>query len=364
MLQVTATDLPRLMNCNGSRLMGEPEAISQSDDTVRNEGKTADWIAQQVHSGKFEPEELIDRKSPAGLYVTHEMIEYLDDYFCLVRNGGHMEYEGEIPGDNYKVKCRMDHVIVNGTTLYISDLKYGWRIVEPEMNWTLIAYAISWLRQNRNVEITDIILTIYQPRVHHHKGRVRSWNVSINLINMFMQQIDHTLNNPTDNLFTGEHCYKCPALATCVARRKAEMNAIDASEKVYSDTLDNGTLSFKIDHLERAMTVLKQQKEAYEELAIARLKKGEVIENYSAEHSYTNLQWLDHVTPALIQSMTGRDDLTKPADLITPTQAKKKGVDEGIITAFSERRNKGVKLVRVDADTKAKKMFNPEKKGN
>ena len=138
------------------------------------------------------------------------------------------------------------------------------------------------------------------------------------------------------------------------------MNAIEASEMAFVDELDNDDLSFQLDHTLRAMKVLKQIHEAYSEQAMHRLKAGQVVNNYTLDNDLTPLKWKSHATPDVVQCMTGRNDLTKPK-LITPTQAKTAGVPEEVIDGLAEKHNKGVKLVRTDANAKANKLFKQTK---
>lgn len=365
MLVVTATELPRLMTCNGSRLMGGYKPPVDSDDAVRNEGNAAHWVIQQIHFDNVKVEDLVNQKAPNGVYVTNEMIEFLHPYIDLVQNypNALIETDYSFGRENFVVNGRADFVYYDplAKKLVIADLKYGWGIVEPKENWTLLAHAIGFMMKNSTLPVENVIFMIFQPRPHHSNGRIRAWEIDIQTLQMFHHLLINTLSNPSDILNTSVHCYKCPALAICPAARKAQMNAIDASENAFKDDIDNDNLSFQLDHVKRGIEMLTQLQKGYQELAIHRIKHGEVVNNYSLENDLTNRQWQDHVTPDLMQIMTGRD-LTKK-ELLTPAQVEKAGVLKEIVAAFTERRNKGVKLVRVDADIKAKKLFaTPERK--
>ena len=364
MLVVTATNLPRLLTCNGSRLVGglTPPTNAGADDIVRKEGDAADWVVQQIHGCKFTIEELVDRKAPNGVRITPEMIEHLDEYLKAVRlRPTFIEYENSYAGTNWQINGRADLVKYDPARwhLDIGDLKYGWGIVEPEMNWTLLSHVFGFISKNPNKPVSTATLTIYQPRPRHYFGPVRSWSLDqIEIVNLYNQMGD-ILQNLTDKLQTSEHCYKCPALATCPAARKAQLNAIESSERAYVETVDNETLSFVLDHFDRAVDMLTQSKKAYEEMALHRLKNGEIIKNYSTETGLSNSNWVEHATPEVLQMLTGKD-LTKKK-LVTPAEAKRQGVNEDIVASLTERNNTGVKLVRIDADAKARKLLNKPK---
>lgn len=356
---ITATDLPRLMACNGSRLMEGFISSIESDDTVRNEGDAAHWVAEQVFKGNFTASELIDRKAPNGVFITAEMIEYLIPYLEAIGRNGVIEHSGIIKGSKWQISTRADHADINSGILKISDLKYGWRIVEPENNWTLIAYALAAIpgymgQYNKAPEFIELF--IYQPRAHHHNGRIRSWRINYAELHTKMLELYRTLDNLDDQLHTGEHCYKCPALVNCPAARKAELNAVEASEKAYVDKINNADLAFQLDHLDRSIDVLIQTYKAYSELALHRLKQGEILSNYAIEADLTNNTWKEHITPEIIQAMTGIDATKK--QLVTPNQAKDLGINIALITPLTERRTKGVKLIRVNTNNKARKLFN------
>lgn len=364
MFTVTATDLPRLMACNGSRLMNGFVPLIERDDTVKLEGDAAHWLCQEVHAKTFTAEELIDRKAPNGNYISVEMVDFLSAYLKTISEGGVVEFDTSFgDGIDYQINSRSDHIIYDEVhrILFINDLKYGWSILEPEKNWTMIAHAIGWIKKyGHQYKVEEIFFSIYQPRPYHPRGRVRTCKLSITQLYDLQLELNFTLKHLTNELHTGEHCYKCPAYATCPAARKAEMNGIEASEKAFIDTIDNDNLYVRLDHLKRAQEALKQSHDAYEELALHRIREGQIIQNYSLENDLTNNQWKKGITVGFLKILTGKK-LAKES-LITPNQAKKEGVSEEVVKALTERHNKGVKLVRVDAHAKAKKMF--EKKGN
>lgn len=365
MLVVTATDLPRLMACNGSRLMAGFVPVVERDDTARREGDAAHWLVREVHNGNFQAEELIDRKAPNGVYITPEIVEHVSEYLELTV-GGEAEIDTSISGEAWRINGRADKIIYEPETftLRVPDLKYGWSIVEPEKNWTLIAHAIGWAhRYSATHRIDFVSFEIYQPRPHHPVGTVRKWEIAGIELLQYADELHRVLSNPTDQLNTGPQCYKCPALATCPAARKAQMNAIEASEHAFVDNIDNDNLSFQLDNLARAMQVLKQAHEAYSELATHRLREGQIVPNYALEKKMSHYRWPDHFTADILKALTGRD--LRKSDLVTPNQAIKMGVPKVFVETIKTRDETSTKLTRIDVSKKAEKMFNQsETKGN
>lgn len=357
MITLTATDLPRFMACNGYRLMPHHKPFNV-DDTARDEGNAAHWLIEQVHRGISTLEQLEGEKAFNGVFITEEMIEYVKPYLEAVTGKGEVECDTSYSdGQRYSIRGRADHVSQSGDTLYVSDFKYGWGLVEPERNWTLISHAFGYAFTKLNgVFPAQVVMRIYQPRPHHPEGKIREWRVTGTELQALYEEFIRVMHNPSEELHTSEHCRKCPALLTCPAAQKSGMNAIDTSEAAFVADIDDGSLGRLLDQIDRAIKVLEQNKKAYTEHALHRLKAGAVIPNYVAERELTNRQWKDGVNVEFAKLVTGVD-LGKSA-LITPAQALKKGVSEAAIESLCERREKGIKLVRLDADKAVKKMFN------
>lgn len=365
MLSITATDLPRFMACNGSRLMDNVKlSIGAGDDTVRNEGNAAHWLAQQIHVHQTYNKlmgQWINSKAPNGVFVTAEMLDHVMPYISGIGFDGKLEYETSFrsPSGQWEVRSRADNIENRNGVLHVDDFKYGWGIVDPHRNWTLIAHALGYVINNPDQQIHTIRFTIYQPRPHHADGHIRSWVISEAELRVLYIELANALSDPSDLLVTGSNCYHCPALANCPAARKAQMNGIDASEMAFNDHLDNVKLSYMLDHITRASEVLEQALKAYKELAAHRVREGQIVKNYTLESDLTNRMWKEFVTPEITLALTGID-LTKK-QLITPKQAETLGASTEIVASLTERRNKGAKLVRMDENAKAMKLFNKPK---
>lgn len=354
MFKVTATDLPRLLTCNGSRLLSHVPS-SNTDDTVKDEGNAADWLIQQVVSGQHLLEELVDRKAPNGVYITTEMADNLREYLEWVVGKGEIEQDCSYQGRTWSVAGRADHMFFDGITLYVSDFKYGWKIVDVEDNWTLVSHAVAWSIRN-SIYPQNVEFRIYQPRPYHPDGVVRRYARDAAYLQTSHQQITSTLDNLTDSLITSKHCYKCPSMAICPAAQIAGMNAIDVSHKAFDSQPDNDQIEFLIKETGRAMEVLKQNLNAYEDIAMHRIKTGQHFKNYMLQTDYGRETWRDDVTPEFVELMTGVD--VSKRTLPTPNQAVKAGLPEDFVKSLTTKPSKGVKLVRCSANEQAAKLFN------
>jgi hypothetical protein len=357
MFIITADDLPRLMLCNGSRLMPPSFPATSTDTTARDEGIAAHYMASAIFNQQYTLEEAIDRKAPNGVYMTAEMAEHVGEYLSAL-DCGEMEVETSFGGQGWQINGRCDHrkVVDFGTmTLTIDDLKYGWRPVDPEMNWMLIAHAIGTCI-GLQIAPDVIVLRIHQPRPHHPDGKLREWRITYPELMELYAQINATLSNLSDELRTGPvQCPKCPALATCPAARKAGFNAIDAIDMMFDDDVSNELLSYELTTIEYASGVLETRLKALRELALHRVKQGQVVPEYAAETQYANTRWKSGLTAPILSVMTGKDLSTNAT--VTPAEAKRRGVPEDVVKSLTERPQTGLKLVKVNAHKRAERLL-------
>jgi hypothetical protein len=359
MLTVIADNLPRLMECNGSRLMSPAFPAVDVDPTARNEGTAADWMAQQAFNG-VPIHSLINTPACNGFYMTAEMAEHVDNYLSAL-DCGEMQVDTSFGTDAWRVGGRADHIKYiasdepGNSVLRVDDLKYGWSLVDPEMHWTLIWHAIGYCI-TRSVQPDMIVMTIHQPRPHHPDGKHRSWTIDYATLIGLYARINATLTNPSDELRTGlGWCRRCHALASCPAATKARMNAIDATAIAFNDQLPDAALSYELDVVRTAKATLEAQLNALEEMAAHRLRNGAVIDNYAMENQYANTRWKPGLDARLL-TMASKIDCVKPSH-ITPAEFKRRGGSQAVLDALTERPQTGIKLIRVTADQRAKRVL-------
>lgn len=351
MLITTATELPRLMRCIGSRLMPAALPIEHRTEAM-DEGNAADWLAEQLFAGESVA---VGTKAPNGWVVTDDMVENVHVYLKALDCGA-MQVETTHGNDLYQVLGRADHIVFRDRTLIVDDLKYGWRIVEPEMNWTLISHAIGWCIINGIVP-DRIIFRIIQPRAYHPLGPVRAWVCDYTELQEYARQIATRLTEPTDELTTStEQCAKCHALAGCPAARRASMNAIDVvQDMAFSDDLPNDILAHEYEVLDQAADMVEMVRDARKELLTHRIQSGQVVQGYALQKRQGQRAWVAGMSGKALSATTGTD-LTKDG-IVTPAEAERRGVDKAVVTALTSRPIIGVKLERIDADAIGRRIF-------
>lgn len=345
-----------LMHCNGSRLLPDYPRPSSIDTTLRDEGNAAHWLAQECFEGRIDINVIRDDlKAYNGVLITPEMYEHVRGYLAEL-SPGQMEI-ATTWGVNgiFTINGRADHrnYSINVDTLYVDDLKYGYSIVEPENNWTLISHAIEWCITNNHYP-AKTVFTIHQPRPYHPDGPTRSWEVNADQMVDLHVSAQETLTNPSDMLQTGLTCRSCPKLGNCPAAREANMNAIDMLETAFTDNLTNDQLSDELSLVEYGYKLMGKRLDALKDMATHRVMGGQPLKGYGLERTYRNKSWREGFTPEMAKMITGKD-LTV-SKMITPAQAKARGVPEFMINSMTDRVESGIKLIPVDLNKKMKSI--------
>lgn len=355
MFRIDATNLGRAMNCNGSRLLDRPPLPDNSETLIRDEGNAFHWLAQEMFEGRLLAANAVGLQAYNGVFITAAMVKHAEEYINALW-AGQMEVTTTWGGSSFQIDGRADHIGWNAETgeLTIDDAKYGYGIIEPDNNWTLISHAIGYVKAT-GIQPRTITLTIYQPRAYHPLGSVRSWSFTYESLTQYAAQIDHTLTNPTDQLQTGQHCYKCPSMSICPAYRMANMNAIDATSHAFNDALSAEELAAELELLELASNVINNRKKAIDELALFRVTNGEVLPGRIIDRPKGQTRYRKGVTPEALQALIGRD--LSERKLPKVSALRDNGVAELIIDAITERPEGTPKLVKVDINKIAQKKL-------
>lgn len=361
-ITIRASGLARVMACQGSVALAAQCPEPESSEAAR-EGTAAHEAAELVVTGHApDLDALIDRQMSNGVFVTAEMADHLRLYVDMVKRA-QIELHGEwSPCDGVTITGTTDAVYYNQehNTLCVTDLKYGWRIVEVKDNWQLIAYAI--LQGGLSLGVECISMSIYQPRPWHPDGSLRTWTIKREELEKYALRISSWLSALGNELETGSHCTYCAALATCPAARQMQYNAIDvALNGDTPDTLTGDALSTQLDALAIAADRIKLRQDALQDAALAAIQSGKHVAGWTATQAFGNKTWKDGVTPDAVAALTGRQDLSPPA-LITPTQAIKRGVDTSLIDVLAHRPARGMKLARASKDDAARAFTQAQSK--
>lgn len=370
-MRIPATQLPRVVACNGSHSMEASPASIELPTTDRDEGIAAHHVAAATLNGSIsDPLDMVDRQTPNGIFVTADMAEHVGKFTDMIARRGYTdeaiigvesEVDFEVPTTNIVITCRPDHYAFDtgSGVLHIDDFKYGWRIVEPFNHWTLIAYAIGVMHRH-NWQPTMVVFTICQPRPLHRDGPIREWSISGQELTALFVALCSVLANLQDVLNSGPHCRKCKALAICPAAREAGYNAIEASTVKFTDQIVGENLASEIRTLRRASDAINLKLDAYEELATHLIQQNGpgFVPGFTVEQQFGNRAFTGGLTPEIISIMTGKPiDQITTRKTITPAALERLGVPENVVQSLTYRPPTKRKLVEFDASKAGTKLF-------
>ena len=134
--------------CHGYAAMraAYPEAPDEADNDVREDGIACHWLAAELFHKRYPA---LDSISPNGRVLTEEMFDAADLYLDVLNS-----WPGVGVTVEQQINCSAIYEGMVGTpdacaynptlrTLYVGDLKFGFRFVEVWENWQLIVYAWS-----------------------------------------------------------------------------------------------------------------------------------------------------------------------------------------------------------------------------
>lgn len=343
----------RRMVCPGSRALEETYPDTNISLAAR-EGITAHWVAQQYLLGIYD----IPEFSPNEELITNEMLEGADLYENNIKS---------ILSDTLHIEERIDISIVHpdcwGTPdcwgvvdnhLYIFDYKFGHGVIEAYENWQLLEYAagISQL-----VSFEKVTLAIIQPRSYIRRGPIRSWTITTAELLEYIDKLRNTeflamepgaLCNPSPE------CKYCSARSICSALQNTVGYILDIAKSNSYWPLSNVHLGFELKHLRKALHLLEARLTGLEEQTKSRISKGEYIPGFKLESGRGGEYWTKDISEILTLGELMGLDLSKPQEVVTPSQARKIGIHEEILHEYSRKTSGKLKLVE---ETGADRIF-------
>ncbi|MBV1929010.1 MAG: DUF2800 domain-containing protein [Gammaproteobacteria bacterium] len=343
---VPPSGLSRVLKCSASLMANARDGTSNE---AAMEGSTAHWANDQrlkghaVNVGDICPE--------TNLPVNQDMLTYGDLYLNYVKTLG-----GEV-GSEVRVSVPQIHKDCWGTldyyayyqTLTIVDYKYGYIAINPVDSMQLMAYARGKANDLKLGPNCSVDLVIVQPRPWNPAGRIRTFHTTVGSIDKHIAKLKIAVEEGLSQnkmARTGDHCMYCVKAPTCEALLSASYNAIDIARRDY-DVVDfgNAQLALCLENLERAEGLIKIRKDALKEKAENAISAGSSVPGYELTPRWSGKQW---TRPSDEVKMMGKllgVDLTKES-LLTPTQAKAKGISTDILEKLSKSVQTGVKLTK------------------
>lgn len=329
-----------------------------TDNTAAETGTAAHWVAEQVIATMGgDVADYLGKPAPNGVTVTEEMAEAVDVYTTYVdglRGVWHIE-EGV---DVFKGCSGTPDLWTYDATediLHVVDYKHGMRLVDPVDNWQLSLYAAGIIKGG--VTASKVRLTVVQPRAYSSDGSIRHWDTTPEKVEQMRitatTRAVEAQSNPVAR--SSSQCRYCPARHACPAAVTAGVQLYEAATEPMPYDLEPSEMGVQYEILKRAKEQIGYLLDAYESKIKSTLYSGGKVPGYELEEKHGRAEWTvgDKEIKELGELMGV--DLCPPTP-ITPSKAIKKGVDKGVINAYTERHSKGHDLKTVNL-TKAKRIF-------
>lgn len=340
-----------------------PEAPDEADSEVTEDGTACHWLASEVwEHGYSVPEGSL---SPNQRVITEEMYSAVDMYHTVLRSWPGVlavcEKYVPIPRIMQGFGGTPDAWAYNPdtNTLYIADLKFGFRFVEVWENLQLICYACGLIDMlGLDWNNVNICMTIVQPRSRHKDGPVRTWNTTGMGVLPFVMMLALAAKSPT-TYTPNPGCFDCPGRHVCVAYQNAAMRALEVSYAGGNvHELEPAALGAELRLLKDAAKKLEGRISGLEVQAESLLRSNRVVPGWVLSATYARETWkegADVVLTTLAEKYFGGVEVSKPPKLKTPNQVRQL-LPPSIVAPFAHKPSTGVRLTKQDP-YEARKAF-------
>ena len=354
--------LARVVACPGSfNLLRAARAagltLDEDDTDASREGTAAHWVASEAAPHGVIAE--VGTLAPNGVAVTDEMVEGAQMWLDALSGAtDRAASEGQVSRIEQHIQCPAIHHDCHGTPdftygpdngeLLIADYKFGHRYVDPFENWQLLAYASGTMPEY--YPTMRITLRIVQPRSYHRDGPVRDWVIDGDQLRGYVTRLRSACVAalaPDAQCVTGPQCYMCPARHVCEAALHMEQSALYLAGTSVPLDISTEAKAVRLHQVLRALDHLKQMESGLTDDLSARIRGGSTVPGFTLQASAGREKWAHDTATVTALGMALGIDLSKPS-VITPNQARKAGVPDEMVAAYSERQSGSVSLVEVD----------------
>lgn len=376
------------VNCHGSVLMQTLYPTPPGEQSeAQLEGKAFHYVIAKILTAWRDVNEsiptmrnLVGEVTPHDVVIDETMAQAAIDYVTNIM--GYVNDHGLLR--QMQIEERIDLSVILGdgkygipdtliwdpkrAELFIGDAKYGQRKVEAFENFQMIIYALAYIDtvlkanglMDQNITVR---MRIYQPRYYDVEGPCREWVVKASDLRGYRNQIDnalHAINGDSPTCKPGPWCRAnhCSAAHVCESLQTSMYNYLDHITHALPVELDPAALSAEYLILKEAEERLKARKTAIEEQCIGLITRGNNLPGLATKQGYGRERWkkdVPHDEIIMMGDLLG-EDIRKPAQLDTPAQCRKKGIDDAVIALYSETPKTAIKLVKDDG-SKARQVF-------
>ena len=368
--------------CTGYPLMAqahpETEETPESAEGTASHEIAAPLIQGAARGGFGSPtrETFIGQAATNGVIFDDDMFDaaemYANDVVTIMRL--HNVYGGPALGIEDRIEAKRIHELSFGTCdswlydrksgiLYVWDYKYGHEYVDVFENWQLINYTAGILEKLEINGLIDQHTTVHfriaQPRSFHRDGPIREWVVNASDLrghfNILQNNAHKALSNDAE-IHTGNHCKYCSARHACDPALKAGLSFYEMAGRPLPVELSPQAIGVQLTIIRRALKQLELLESGFETQVAGLIRSGVNVPGWATESGSGRERWAKPITEVISMGKMLGQDLQKPAQAITPNQARKLGIDETVIKAYSETPRTGIKIVP-DNGNKTKRIF-------
>lgn len=350
---------PRWRRCPGSVALASPIVDAAGESLAREQGVAAHWVAQQLGQDGVLTD--LGTVAPNGVVVDEDMLNAANIYVDHnVRTmGAGMQVEQHVVCDVIHPECAGTPdayaVSYKDCRVYVSDLKYGRRLVEADSD-QLVVYAAG-IANNAGLplERVEVHLTVYQPRLYHPDGPMRTvvmrGNYFVSRVRALQIAAAQAMS-PEAPCAINPYCRHCPGRAQCPALREAALDSAELVGKAIATGLPPDVVDQELRFLRHAQFLIESYATGLQAVAEHQIRSGHRSTVFELRSEPGRLQWRENAV-AFLQRYGPQ--VLKPAELKTPTQLKKVLGDE-VVSLFSERTPGAAKLQEINME-KLNKRF-------
>lgn len=329
----------RWSNCAAAPTFEAGSPIEPDSDAAR-EGTCAAALADACLRGNFDAINMLGTTHANGWLITSDMCQHVQSYVALIRSRGGITTTEQFVRLNEFIAGTLDAstALDSVGVLHVTDLKYGFRIVEVfELPQLIIYGAAECLRQWKlGVRIDTVSLEIYQPRAFHPDGILRAWVIPVTELFIYANDLifkGEQCQKSQPIATPGRHCRDCRATTSCVAFIHSIYTAVERIESWRQKHRTADELAKDLNVLEYAESLIKTARASLETEAISRMGKGEHIAGWHVKERYGNRRF--RYDPAVIQGLTGVSAFEKPK-AVTPAELERRGANVDVVALLTD----------------------------
>lgn len=338
----------------------------ETDNEVREDGTAAHWVAEATWGGRELPATI----SPNGREVTDEMLAGVDEYHTLLKSWPvlpddiRLELEQPVsqvfPGVSDGTPDAWTYDSVD-CTLYLADLKFGYRPVEVWRNPQLIVYAwtLVWLLLNIGHRVNRIRMFICQPRCPHRDGTTREWScdpVELGELAAVLQAAAEACWSANPVTTAGPWCRSCAAAHSCRTLQAAALGALEVSYDATPMELTEPQLGYELTKLLQAQKHIENRINGLNTQAEALIRRGKRVPGFELSRAATRWRWRPGAEP-LLRQLAKFLHVEVEAEPKLKSVAKLRGLlPEQIVTMYAEKPTGELRLAPVDPNEAIKRF--------